>query len=173
MLKYIIIVSITITALFADMKIGYVDSNRIMMELEDVRQVQVELEKEQRKLEAQYTSMIQKLDSLQQDYERQRLLMSDSRRKEKETEMINEERSIQQFQMQKFGQDGEIYQIQNRLLAPVLQKINIAIEKIGSEKGYDYILDAVSGAIVYAVEGHDLTNDVIQELQSTSTQGTK
>ena len=33
-----------------NMKIGYIDSNRIMNELDEVREVQVELEKEQSKI---------------------------------------------------------------------------------------------------------------------------
>ena len=89
--------------LFGEMKLGYIDSNRIMSEFEDVRDIQVELEKEQRKLESQYNGMINQLDSLKQVFERQRLLMSDSRRDEKQNELINMERNIQEFQMKKFG----------------------------------------------------------------------
>ena len=62
--------------LFAEMKLGYIDSNRIMSEFENVRDIQVELEKEQRKLEAEYNGMISQLDSLKQVFEKQRLLMS-------------------------------------------------------------------------------------------------
>ena len=39
---------------FGETKIGYIDSQIIMSEFEDVRQVQVELEKEQKKLQTQY-----------------------------------------------------------------------------------------------------------------------
>ena len=65
---------------FADTKIGYVNSNRIMAEFEPVRDIQIELEKEQRKLEIEFNRILENIDSLRQDYERQRLLMSDERR---------------------------------------------------------------------------------------------
>ena len=68
--------------------------------------------------------------------------------------------------MEKFGPNGgEIYRIQNQLLQPILSKIDAAIQKIGKEKGYDYIMDAVSGALVYALPPHDLTDQVIEELR--------
>ena len=107
--------------LFGEMKLGYIDSNRIMSEFDDVRDIQVELEKEQRKLESEYNGMINQLDSLKQVFERQRLLMSDSRREEKQNELVNMERNIQEFQLKKFGPEGEIFRKQSQLLAPVLE----------------------------------------------------
>jgi len=154
--------------LFAEMKLGYIDSNRIMSEFDDVRDIQVELEKEQRKLESEYNGMISQLDSLKQVFERQRLLMSDSRREEKQNELINIERNIQEFQLKKFGPEGEIFRKQSQLLAPVLEEVDAAIKVVASQRGYDYVFDAVSGAIVYALDAHDLTEQVLKELKKDS-----
>ena len=155
--------------LFADVKIGYIDSNEIMSKFEEVRQVQVDLEKEQRKLQSEMEGLIQQLDSLKQEYDRQRLLMSDARRQEKEQDLIKKEQKIQQFQMEKFGPEGEIYKKQNQLLKPVLTKIDEAIQEVGKRQGYDYILDAVGGAIVYALDSNNLTEDVMEELRKSTT----
>ena len=154
--------------LFGEMKLGYIDSNRIMSEFDDVRDIQVELEKEQRKLESEYNGMINQLDSLKQVFERQRLLMSDSRREEKQNELINIERNIQEFQLKKFGPEGEIFRKQSQLLAPVLEQVDAAIKVVASQRGYDYVFDAVSGAIVYALDAHDLTEQVLKELKKDS-----
>ncbi|MBC8256495.1 MAG: OmpH family outer membrane protein [Candidatus Marinimicrobia bacterium] len=148
----------------ADVKIGYVDSNEIMNNFDEVRQVKADLEKEQRRLESEFNELVYSLDSLKQDYDRQRLLMSDSRRNEKENEIVNKEKSVQKFQLDKFGPEGEIYRTQNELLKPVLAKIDDAIQKVGSERGYDFILDAMSGALLYALDSHNLTEDVMDEL---------
>ena len=152
----------------SEMKLGYIDSNRIMSEFDDVRDIQVELEKEQRKLESEYNGMINQLDSLKQVFERQRLLMSDSRREEKQNELINIERNIQEFQLKKFGPEGEIFRKQSQLLAPVLEQVDAAIKVVASQRGYDYVFDAVSGAIVYALDAHDLTEQVLKELKKDS-----
>ena len=149
---------------FADVKIGYVDSNEIMNNFDEVRQVQADLEKEQRRLESDFNELVYSLDSLKQDFDRQRLLMSDTRRNEKENEIVNKEKSVQKFQLDKFGPEGEIYRVQNQLLKPVLAKVDAAIQKVGSERGYDFILDAMSGALLYALDSHNLTEDVMDEL---------
>ena len=90
--------SVFLSCILAEIKIGYVDSNEIMSNFEEVRQVQINLEKEQRRLEGDLNNLVGRLDSLKQDYERQRLLMSENRRNEKENEITNMEKSIQKFQ---------------------------------------------------------------------------
>jgi outer membrane protein len=162
--KYTILTLALTSFALADVKIGYVDSNEIMNNFDEVRQVQADLEKEQRRLESEFNELVFGLDSLKQDYDRQRLLMSDTRRNEKENEIANKEKSVQKFQLDKFGPEGEIYRIQNELLKPVLAKIDAAIQKVGSERGYDFILDAMSGALLYALDSHNLTEDVMDEL---------
>ena len=87
--KYFILTLVLVSFVLAEIKIGYVDSNEIMNNFEEVRQVQVNLEKEQRRLEGDFNNLVSRLDSLKQDYERQRLLMSDTRRNEKENEITN------------------------------------------------------------------------------------
>ena len=150
--------------LISELKIGYIDSNEIMNNFEDVRQVQVDLEKEQKRLENEMKDLMTQLDSLNQDFERQRLLMSESRRLEKEKDLKRLEENIQIFQLEKFGPEGEIYKKQNDLLKPVLKKIDEAIQNVGSERGYDFILDAMSGALLYALDSHNLTDAVLDEL---------
>ena len=166
--KYLILLILFLSFSAAEIKIGYVDSNEIMSKFEEVRQVQVDLEKEQRRLESEFNSLVAQLDSLQQDYERQRLLMSETRRQEKENEIINMKKSAEEFQLKKFGPEGEIYRKQNELLKPVLKKIDVAIQKVGNEQGYDFILDAMSGALLYALDSHNLTEDVMDELSKAT-----
>ena len=155
--------------IYADVKIGYIDSKEIMTKFEELRQVQVDLEKEQRRLQSDGESLIQELDSLRQEYDRQRLFMSDARRKDKELDIQRMEKKIQRFQLDKFGPEGEIYKTQNQLLKPVLAKVDDAIQKVGKEKQYDYIFDAVGGAIVYALDANNLTEDVLEELRKSNT----
>ena len=159
---------VLLSFVLAEIKIGYVDSNEIMSNFEEVRQIQVDLEKEQRRLESEFNNLVSQLDSLQQDYERQRLLMSETRRQEKENEIINMKKSTEEFQLKKFGPEGEIYRKQNELLKPVLAKVDAAIQKVGGEQGYDFILDAMSGALLYALDSHNLTEEVMDELSKTT-----
>ena len=172
-MKNFILSLVFFNCILAEIKIGYVDSNEIMSNFEEVRQVQVDLEKEQRRLEGDFNNLVNRLDSLKQDYERQRLLMSETRRNEKEKEIFNMEKSVQKFQLDKFGPEGEIYRKQNQLLKPVLGKIDAAIQQVGSDRGYDYILDAMSGALLYALDSHNLTEAVMDELSKATGSATE
>ncbi|MCK9244385.1 MAG: OmpH family outer membrane protein [Candidatus Marinimicrobia bacterium] len=151
----------------AQIKIGYVNSDRILSEFDEALEAQSKLDIEARKLEDQYRGMLAKLDSLQKDYERQKMMMSETRRKTKETEIAQLQESIQKFQVEKLGPEGEIYKKQAELVTPVLEKVKTVIAKVGKDNKYDYIFDTVAGNILYAEPAHDVTDKVIYELKRT------
>ena len=146
------------------------DYRLIRVKLDEVREVQLELEKEQRRLEDEILTMVAKRDSMIEAYQRQKILLVDDNKKlEKENEIQLIAQRIEQFQMEKFGpNNGEIYKISNQLFAPVLAKIDAAIQKIGKEQGYDLILDAQSGALVFGEDEHNLTHAVLEELRKNA-----
>ena len=93
------------------MKIGYIDSQVIMTQYEDVRQVQVELEKEQKRLESSYSKKIASYDSLQQVFQTSKIIYSADKIKEVEDELLKKQREIEEFQMKNFGPQGELYKM--------------------------------------------------------------
>ena len=54
---------------------------------------------------------------------------------------------------------------QQELMAPVLEKVQKAIEAVAKEKGYTYILDAAAG-VLYADPQYDVSDLVRQKLQA-------
>ena len=168
--SFIILLLAFVGSLFSnDLKIGYIDSQKILSELEEVRAVQIELEKKQREWENEMEVLIGRRDSLFQAYELQKVLMSAERRVEKEKEIQLMEQRVQQFNMEKFGPNGgEIYRIQNQLFAPVQAKIQEAIDKVAIAEGYDFVLDAQSGGFVFAEDKYNLTHAVLDELRKSA-----
>ena len=169
MKKIIVLMSIILISVsYSDTKIGCIDSQVIMSEYEDVRQVQVELEKEQKKLQTIYEKKLVSLDSLKTAYQTGSIILSEQKKTRMENDIRQKEQEIQQWQLQYFGPEGELYKLQNELLAPILTTIDRVIRKIGEERAYDYIFDAVQGSIVYALDSHNLTNDVLNELKKVN-----
>lgn len=150
------------------LKLGYIDSNRILQEYEDVRDAQAKLEKETRRLQAEYNVFVTRLDSMQREFDKQRLLLTNDMVRTKEVEIQTLLQSTQLYQQQVFGQEGELYRYQAQLMAPILDKIDNAVKQVGAEKSYDFIIDAAGGALVYALPAHDLTVDVIAQLRRSS-----
>tara|TARA_B100000700_G_C14828614_1_gene753407 strand:+ start:92 stop:619 length:528 start_codon:yes stop_codon:yes gene_type:complete len=166
--NYNIILLVFTSFLLSEVKIGYLNADKILTELDEVRQVQIQLEKEQRKIESDYQDLEMELDSLLRSYEQQKMLMSEERRVKFEKTLTDKQAELQRFQMEKVGPQGEIYKIHDQLMAPVYGKIDAAIQKVGKEEGYDYIFNVVSGGIVYALPQYDLTDLVIKELEKIS-----
>ena len=86
-----------------------------------------------------------------------------------ENQLLDKQREIEGFQLKYFGPEGELYKMQNQLMAPILKTIDKAINSIGQAKGYNYIFDAASGGIVYALDAHNITQDVLDELKKINT----
>ena len=164
----LLLIVISSSVLLGNFKTGYIDSNEIMSKLEEVRQVQVELEKEQRRLQSEAQNLYMEMDSLYKVFESTQLLMSDMKKQEIQQQLAQKQQNLERFQMDKFGQGGELERLQIQLLKPVLDKIDRAIQNVGNEEGYDYIFDAVAGAIVFALESHNVTDKVLDELQNES-----
>jgi outer membrane protein len=152
--------------IFAQVKIGYINSEAIMKQLPEAQDAQRKLDNlvqewqaELRKLESEWK---QKYDA----YDRDKLIMSDQTRAEKEKELVDLENRIMQYREQKFGQNGELFQKQEEFMKPIQNKIFNALEKIAKDEGYDFVFDK-SGEILllYANEKYDLTNKVLQALK--------
>ena len=164
-----IIILLILSFCFTETNIGWVDSQYIFNQLEETREAQVQIEKKQRSMEADLMNMISKRDSLLKDYQTKAPLMGPEMQKNKENEIVNFEKEIEMFQMQKMGPEGELYTYYAQLIAPIEKKILAAIEKVGNAKGYDYILDSSRGGIVHALDSHKLDEDVLEELRKGVT----
>ncbi|NOZ60625.1 MAG: OmpH family outer membrane protein [Calditrichaeota bacterium] len=157
------------------LKIGYVHSNKILATYKDALDVQKKIDELDRQYQQEGRQMQETLRQLQDQYDSQSLLLSDTKKKEKEAEIQNLIAKIQQFQQEKYNpQTGEIYKKQAELMQPVLDKINAIIKKISEAEGFDLVLDTASGNILYvSKQVTDLTGKILEELNKTSTVGKK
>ena len=166
---YQLTVFIFLSFLFStEIKLGHVFADRIFNELDEVRQVSIEMEKEQRKIEIEYQNLQFELDSLLRNYEQQKMLMSDDRRAKTEANIQTKGAELERYLQSKTGPQGELIQIQERLMAPIYEKIEKAIDVVGKEEGYDYIFNGSTGLILYTIDQYDLTQKVIDKLKQMS-----
>jgi outer membrane protein len=151
----------------AQMKIGYISSETIMQTLPEAIDAQKSLDA----LVAQWEGELQKMQAEWKrkfdDYEKKRLIMTDQVRGETEKQLRELDASIADFRNKKFGQNGEMFQKQNEVMKPVQNKLFQILETLAKDDGYDYIFDK-SGEILllYANEKHDLTQKVLQRMQT-------
>ncbi|MDZ7330437.1 MAG: OmpH family outer membrane protein [candidate division KSB1 bacterium] len=160
------------------MKIGIVHSQKVIAELKEWQDAQKKLDEVIRQWENEGQEMLQKLQQMREQFDAQSLLLSETKKKEKQQELEALSMQLQKFQREKFDpQSGEVVRKQAELIQPVLDKINAVIKKIGDEEKFDYIFDTNNGAILYfGSDQPDLTDRVLAELnkgQSVKTEPTK
>ncbi len=148
-----------------DLKIGYIDSGRILAESKDYGEAQKKLEELKADWQKQAAVKEEELRTLQEELERQRLLLSPETERKKEEEIKTKYEEYRKFVDTILSPEtGKLAQKTQELSKPIYDKINTILEKIGEEEDYDIVFDAFPQTIVYAKPEYDLTEEVLEEL---------
>ncbi len=144
-------------------KFGYLNSAQLLSEFPEVKAADSQLETYQKQLVGEGEAMVKKLEAKFQAYskEAQEGLLSQVQMAKKEEELGKEQQRIQSFELE----------VQNKILAkreelykPILDKLKVAIEAIGSENGYTMIFDSSAGTILHASDSENVMNLVKAKL---------
>ena len=163
-LGFLLIVS-AISPAFAQLKIGYVDSQRILSQYQEAIDAQNKLEEIRNQYQAEYESKVREYQDMANEIESQSLLLSEEKKKEKLQQLQKKATEIDQYKFDKLNPEGgEFYKNNQELFKPVIDKINTVIRKIGTVEEYDLILDASSGVLLHALPKYDITEQVLEEL---------
>ena len=142
----------------AQVKIAHVNTAEILDAMPDKASAEKSMEKYYNELQSQLQTMANEYQTKMQDYEANVATMSNLVKQSKEKEIIDIQNRIQQFQA---NAEQEFESKRAELLKPILDKIQNAINAVGKEKGYTYIIDLATGAAVYTGDDAiDATKDV-------------
>lgn len=170
--RYILLISGIMAPLFLrgsgpayaeNLKIGYIDSERIRMEYKAYADAQKKVNQITEEWRKQALDKRAEGDQLMSTYESQKLLLSEQKRAEMEEQIKKKYAEFEEFVQEFSAPGGKLDQKAQEILKPILDKINAVLEKIGKEGGYDFIFDIQLG-IVYADDQYDLTDKVLEEL---------
>lgn len=154
------------TGVSAELKVGFINSQEIFVKYRGTEDAQKRFEDEKIQLTDEAEKRKREIDDLRANLERQSLLLSEETKKQRITEIENKEREFQQFYFDAFGEDGRIVKLNAELTRPIIEQINVILNRMGEEEKYDVIFDVAPGGIVFAREGLDLTQQVLDELNS-------
>jgi outer membrane protein len=146
-------------------KIGYVDSMRLRAEFKEFQDAQAEFDEDVKTWQDELAVMELEIDSLKQDLENTKLLLSEGKKKEKQDQLKAVELEYQNLTNDIFGPGGRAERRNAELTRPILDKINQVLEKIAAEENYIMIFDSVNANIAYAKKNLDLTDIVLEELR--------
>jgi outer membrane protein len=170
-MKRILVPSLLLLLVFADLsfaqvKIGYVDSDAIMDKLPDAQDARQKLDVLVQEWQGELNKIENTWKTKYDDYEKRKLIMTDQSRAEIEAELVKLEKQISDYREKKFGTNGEMFQKQDELMKPVQNKVFSAIKDVAQEEDYDYVFDR-SGDILllYAKDKYDITMKVLNKLK--------
>ena len=146
---------------FAETKIGFVNSDRVMREAAPAVRAQQRLEKEFEKRDQELQRIARDLKSMQEDLERNGPTMGDSDRRNKERSFNELNRDFQRKQRE-FREDLNLRQ--NEENAAIIEKANKAIKQLAETEKYDLIVQDV----VWASPKLDITDKIIKALAAES-----
>lgn len=152
--------------LFAQLNIGYVDSDTIMKELPDAQDAQTKLNNIIREWQDELNRLEKNFKSQQDEFEKRKLIMSDELKAQKQRELDKLEDEVEKYRQDKFGVNGELFKKQDEVMKPVQNKIFTAIKEVAEDEDLDFVFDR-SGDILflYAKEQYDITSKVFAKLK--------
>jgi outer membrane protein len=146
-------------AVAQELKIGYVNSERVLREAAPARAAQAKLEAEFGRREKELTDQAQRLKAAADKLEKDAPTLSEGERTRRQRELVEQERDIQR-KRREFQED--LNQRKNEELAAVVERANRAIKQIFDNEKYDVILQEV----VFAGPRVDITDKVIRALNA-------
>jgi outer membrane protein len=148
-----------------ELRLAYVDSEKILEQNEDYRQAKQKLQEEEKGYITQATNLEDAVKNMAEELKAQSLMLSEEARKEREMRFMDKQTELEKFRKDIWGEGGKLYAKNLELSKPILDKINAAIQKVSQEYQYDFVFDASSANIVWALPEYDITDKVIDALK--------
>jgi outer membrane protein len=140
-----------------DLKIGYVNSERVLRDAAPAKAAQAKLEAEFGRRERDLVEQTNRLKAAADKLEKDGPTLSETERNRRQRELVDQDRDLQR-KRREFQED--LNQRRNEELASVVERANRVIKSIFETEKYDLILQEV----IFAGPRVDITDKVIRAL---------
>jgi len=151
-------------SLFAEQKIGYIDSQKILVQYKKAQEIRNEFEKKVKEWKNEVNRRQQELEKLQKDLQTQSFMLTEEARVRKIEELQKKKTELENYINEIYRKEGLAENLNKKLMQPLLQEIDTIVSEIAEEEEYSYILDASTGVVLYADDIYDITNQIIETL---------
>ena len=144
-----------------ELKIGYVNLDKVLRDASPAKAAQAKLEAEFSRREKDLSDLEQKLKGASDKFEKDALTLGESERNRRQRDLIEQDRELQR-KRREFQED--LNQRKNEELSSVLDRANRVVKQIFEQDKYDVILQEA----VCAAPRVDVTDKVSRALNSGS-----
>lgn len=141
------------TVSFAQLKLGYINSQELLREMPELNKVDTELKTFAKTYQDQLEVMDKELQKKYGEYQAQEKTMTEAMKDVKQKELQSLQTRMQSTQQ---SAEEKISKKREELYSPILKKADDAIKAVAKEKGYDYIFDGAGGGLLYAKDSDNI-----------------
>lgn len=152
-------------AIRADVKIGFVDSDRIFAEYAKTREAQESFNREVQDLTRDAREKKSEISDLQRQLDQQGPMLSEAKREEENQVLQRKIGDYEAFIQATWGPGGRITRLNEEYLRPIIDRVHAIVTSIATEEGYSLVLDAADGNIVFGDKTLELTDRVLSALR--------
>jgi outer membrane protein len=163
-LAAILLSAAAVSAQAQELKIGYVNSEKVLREANAAKAAQAKLEAEFSKRERDLNDAAGRLKAAADKLDKDGPTLGESEKVRRQRELVEQDRDLQR-KRREFQED--LNQRRNEELAAVVERANRAIRQIFESEKYDLILQEV----VFAGPRVDITDKVIRVLNAPAAAG--
>ena len=137
------------TQSFAQTKLGHINMQELINLMPERDSAVIKLENYAKELDETMQGMQQEFNTKLQTYQQKNATWTAAILEAKTKELQEMQERLQMFQQ---NAQQEMGQLQQTLYAPIFDKANKALEKVGTEGGFSYIFDLSAGVIIFKGE---------------------
>lgn len=146
-------------------RFAYVDSEYILEHIPEYVAAEKQLEATSKQWQQQVDARLAEVEKMYKAYQADLPLLTPEVRRDRENAIVEKEKAAKEFQRQKFGFEGDLYQQRIKLIQPVQERVARAIEAVAESNQFDMILDKNSEVILlYTSPRLDKSDEVITRL---------
>jgi len=143
----------------AEQKIGYVDLQRALNEVDEGKAAKALLKRDFDEKQKQLDAKKTEFDKLQADFEKQAVVMSDQAKKDKGQDLDRRARELQALFM---NLQKDLSERERDATRGIFDKMSQIVREIAEADGFSIVLEKNAG-LVYAPTSLDLTNELIRK----------
>lgn len=167
MKKFFLIVSCFFLAAFSvnAQKYAVIDTRYILDKLPEYKQSQQQLDGIAADWQKEIDGKQAELDKMYKDYDAEQVMLSDELKKKREDQLFQKEKELRDLQRKRFGFEGDLFKKRQELIKPIQDKVYNAVQKMATDRGYDFVLDKSEGiTVIFADPKLDKSEDVLKAL---------
>lgn len=149
-------------------RIGYVDMEYILENVEEYREASEQLENKVQKWKLDVEQKQKVVDQMKTDLMAEKVLLTDELITEREEEIQLLEKELLEYQQDRFGPQGDLVMQKRLLIQPIQDQVFNEVQQIGANKRYDFIFDKSADVVMlYSEKRHDISDLVLRGIART------